>query len=387
MTNMKAVHFGAGNIGRGFIGYLLYKSNYDITFVDIFDRVVDDINKYKRYTVTTLSTSPNKEKVENIMAINLKDSNSLEKEILEADLITTSLGLNNLKNTGELLRGFLKKRSEVSKKPLDVIACENALLATDVLKKAIFDGADENLKEYLEKYVGFPNCAVDRIVPNVKLKRELPIDVAVEGFYEWDIEKNKIKVNNNIKGAEYVEKLDPYLERKLFLLNGAHATIAFLGYLKKYKFIHEAIKDEEIKKIIVGFHKEAVQALSIKHKININILKEYSNKLLKRFENEYLKDDVTRVGRDPVRKLSLNDRLITPLKLCDNLKIDFNDILYGIAAGYLFDYKEDEKAQQIQKIIKEDGINKAIADISQIKEGEYLNNMIADRYKELKEQL
>ena len=65
MTNMKAVHFGAGNIGRGFIGYLLYQSHYDITFVYIFDRVVDDINKYKRYTVTTLSTSPNKEKVEN----------------------------------------------------------------------------------------------------------------------------------------------------------------------------------------------------------------------------------------------------------------------------------------------------------------------------------
>lgn len=384
MTDMKAIHFGAGNIGRGFIGYLLYKSGYDITFVDIFDKVVDDINKYKRYTVTTLSTSPSKEKVENIKAVNLKDNNSLEKEILDTDLITTSLGLNNLKSTGELLRGFLKKRSEVNKKPLDIIACENALLATDVLKKAIFDGADENLKEYLEKYVGFPNCAVDRIVPNVNLKRELPIDVAVEDFYEWDVEKKKIKVNNNIKGAEYVEKLDPYLERKLFLLNGAHATIAYLGYLKKYKFIHEAIKDEEIKKIIVGFHKEAVQALSIKHKIDINILKEYSNKLLKRFENEYLKDDVTRVGRDPVRKLSLNDRLITPLKLCDSLKIDFNDILYGIAAGYLFDYKDDEKAQQIQKIIKEDGISRAIANISQIQEGEYLNNMIVDKYNELK---
>lgn len=384
MTDMKAIHFGAGNIGRGFIGYLLYKSGYDITFVDIFDKVVDDINKYKRYTVTTLSTSPSKEKVENIKAVNLKDNNSLEKEILDTDLITTSLGLNNLKSTGELLRGFLKKRSEVNKKPLDIIACENALLATDVLKKAIFDGADENLKKYLEEYVGFPNCAVDRIVPNVTLKRELPIDVAVEDFYEWDVEKKKIKVNNNIKGAEYVEKLDPYLERKLFLLNGAHATIAYLGYLKKYKFIHEAIKDEGIKKIIVGFHKEAVQALSIKHKIDINILKEYSNKLLKRFENEYLKDDVTRVGRDPVRKLSLNDRLITPLKLCDSLKIDFNDILYGIAAGYLFDYKDDEKAQQIQKIIKEDGISKAIANISQIQEGEYLNNMIVDKYKELK---
>lgn len=387
MTDMKAVHFGAGNIGRGFIGYLLYKSGYNITFVDIFDKVVDDINKYKKYTVITLSTSPNKERVENVKAVNLKDSNSLEKEVLEADLITTSLGLNNLKSTGELLRGFLKKRSEVSKKPLDIIACENALFATDVLKKAIFDEADEKFKEYLENSVGFPNCAVDRIVPNVNIEKEVPIDVAVEDFYEWDIEKNKIKVNNNIKGAEYVEKLDPYLERKLFLLNGAHATIAYLGYLKKYKFIHEAIKDEEIKKIIIGFHKEAVQALSIKHKIDINILKEYSNKLLKRFENKYLKDDVTRVGRDPVRKLSSNDRLITPLKLCHDLKIDFDDILYGVAAGYLFDYKDDKKAQEIQRIIKNDGISKAISDISQIKEREYLNNMIVDKYEEVKKQL
>ncbi|MFL0250171.1 mannitol-1-phosphate 5-dehydrogenase [Clostridium neuense] len=381
---MKAVHFGAGNIGRGFIGYLLYKSNYEITFVDIFDKVVEDINKYKKYTVITLSTSSNKEEVENVKAVNLKDSAYLEKEVLEADLITTSLGLNNLKSTGELLREFLKKRSKVSKKALDIIACENALFATDVLKRAILDKTDEKFQEYLEKYVGFPNCAVDRIVPNVDIEKELPIDVAVEDFYEWDIEKNKIKVNNNIKGAEYVEKLDPYLERKLFLLNGAHATIAYLGYLKKYKFIHEAIKDEEIKKVIVGFHKEAVQALSIKHKIDINILKEYSNKLLKRFENKYLKDDVTRVGRDPVRKLSSNDRLVTPLKLCYNLKIDFNDILYGIAAGYLFDYKNDGKAQEIQKIIKNDGTSKAISNISQIREGEYLNSMIVNKYKELK---
>lgn len=161
MTRMKALHFGAGNIGRGFIGYLLYKSNYETTFVDIFDKVVDDINKYKRYTVITLSTSKNKEKVENVRAVNLKDSVALEKEVLEADLITTSLGLNNLKSTGELLRGFLKKRSEINDKPLDIIACENALFASDVLKKAILDGADEELKKYLEKSVGFPNCTVE----------------------------------------------------------------------------------------------------------------------------------------------------------------------------------------------------------------------------------
>jgi mannitol-1-phosphate 5-dehydrogenase len=188
---MKAVHFGAGNIGRGFIGYLLRKSGYEVTFVDIADSLVDNINKYGEYTVITLSTTQNKEKIEDVKAVSLKDIPSLEKVVLDADLITTSLGANNLKSTGNTLKGILKKRAKTNPKPLDIIACENALMATDMLKDAIFEGENSEFREYLDKSVGFPNSAVDRIVPNVDMKKELPIDVAVEDFYEWDIEKKQ----------------------------------------------------------------------------------------------------------------------------------------------------------------------------------------------------
>lgn len=381
---MRAIHFGAGNIGRGFIGYLLSKSGYEVTFVDIADSLVDAINKYKEYTVITLSTSEVKEKIKNVNAIHLKNVEELKNVVRDADLITTSIGANNLRSTGNLLRELLEDRMANNAKKLDIIACENALFATNVLKEAIMEGASSEFKEYLENYAGFPNSAVDRIVPNVNIKKELPIDVAVEDFYEWDIEKGAIKVNNNIQGAEFVDNLEPYLERKLFLLNGAHATIAYLGYLKGYKFIHEAIKDEFIREIVIGFHLEAVNALSIKHKISVQALKEYSKKLIGRFENAYLQDELFRVGRDPIRKLSFNDRLITPLRICNELGIESKNILCGIGAGYLFDYVDDDRAQEIQSRIKNNGIKNAISFASGLGEEDYLISMIVDKYEELK---
>ncbi|ADL52121.1 mannitol-1-phosphate 5-dehydrogenase [Clostridium cellulovorans] len=382
---MKAVHFGAGNIGRGFIGYLQYKSGYDVTFVDISDFLVDAINKYKNYTVITLSTSENKEEVKNVSAIHLKDIKALEIAVSEADLITTSIGANNLASTGNVLRDLLEKRVQVNKKELDIIACENALFATDILKRSIFDGASIELTEYLQEKVGFPNSAVDRIVPNVNIEKELPIDVAVEDFYEWDIEKDKIKINSEIKGAEYVDKLGPYLERKLFLLNGAHATIAYLGYIKNYKFIHEAVTmDEVIRNAAIGFHNEGIKALSVKHGISVEELKNYSKKIIGRFENSYLQDELSRVGRDPVRKLSANDRLVTPLKLCYELGLEANNILTGIAAGFLFDFEDDEKAQGIQNNIRTNGIVKTVSDVTGLSQDDEVITDIVRKYEELK---
>ncbi|AGK96375.1 mannitol-1-phosphate 5-dehydrogenase [Clostridium pasteurianum] len=381
---MKAVHFGAGNIGRGFIGYLLSKSEYDITFVDISDFLVDNINEYGKYKVITLSDSKSEEEIDNVKAVSLNDTEKLEKIILEADLITTSIGANNLKSTGELLNKLLMKRFKIcGDKLLDIIACENALFATNILKESILEEATQEFKDYLDKSVGFPNSTVDRIVPNVKIKKESPIDVAVEDFYEWDIEKNNVKINNNIVGAAYVDNLEPYLERKLFLLNGAHAATAYIGYIKGYKFIHEAIKDEFIRNIAIGFHKEAIQALSKKHNLDIKLLNEYSQKLIKRFENFYLQDELFRVGRDPMRKLSSNDRLITPLKLCYKLDMKYDNILYGVAAGFLFNYSGDEKAEKIQNSILSEGIHTTICNITGLEENNVLVNMIEDKYKEL----
>lgn len=380
---LKAVHFGAGNIGRGFIGYLLSKSGYEITFVDVFDSLVNDINKYKEYTVITLSDDTKKEKVSNVSALRLNDKENLCKEIMEADLVTTSIGANNLASTGKMLKEFLMVRMESNKKPLDIIACENALFATNIIKEAILEDASSNFRAYVEEYVGFPNSAVDRIVPNVNMEKECPIDVAVEDFYEWDIEKGPVKVNKEIQGAEYTENLEPYLERKLFLLNGAHATTAYLGYLKKFNFIHEAIKDSSIREVILNFHQEGVKALNIKHNMEISALEEYSGKIIKRFENSYLQDEISRVGRDPVRKLSSKDRLVSPLKLCVEYNVACPSIVTGIAAGFLFDLEEDPKAEYVQNSIKTKGLKDTILEVTGLSGESAIVEDIIAKYSEL----
>ncbi|ASW42372.1 mannitol-1-phosphate 5-dehydrogenase [Clostridium isatidis] len=380
---LKAIHFGAGNIGRGFIGYLLAKSGYEVTFVDIADSLVDDINKYKEYSVIILSDVKTEEKVKNVKAINLKDKEAVKKAVLDADLVTTSIGANNLKSTAGLLKEVLEERMRANDRPLDIIACENALFATNIIKETILEGASEEFKKYLDEKVGFPNSAVDRIVPNTNAVKECPIDVLVEDFFEWDIEKNKVKVNSEIDGAEYTDNLEPYLERKLFMLNGAHATVAYLGYLKKYEYIHEAIMDEKIRETALSFHKECLKALNIKHGMEISSLEDYSKKVIKRFENSYLQDVVSRVGRDPIRKLSNKDRLVSPLKLCIEYNLEYNTIAKGIAAGLLFDAEDDPKAKEVQALIKAEGLRAAINKVCGI-EDEKVIDLIIENYNQIK---
>ena len=377
---MNAVHFGAGNIGRGFIGYLLAKSGYDLTFIDISEELVSHIRRLGRYKVITLGTSRNEETVEGVKAVSLKDAQGLQQAVLNADLITLSIGANNLKSTGGVLReALLRRAAENPGRQLDIIACENALFATDILKEAILEGADDGFRAYLEKEVGFPNCAVDRIVPATALKKESPIDVAVEDFFEWDIEKGKVRVNGGITGVNYVADLAPYLKRKIFLLNGAHALIAYTGYRKHYRYIHEAIRDTEIRGAVEKFHGEAIAALCREYGLDRGALEQYSGKLIRRFENAYLQDEVTRVGRDPVRKLSGNDRLIAPLKLCRQYGLPYEGIVFAVAAGLAFDSPDDPKARQIQQMIADSGVRTAAEKITGL-EDDVLIDAIEMRY-------
>ncbi|MFT8887195.1 MAG: mannitol-1-phosphate 5-dehydrogenase [Ethanoligenens sp.] len=381
---MQAIHFGAGNIGRGFIGYLLSKSGYEVTFVDISKHLVDQINQHGKYQVITLSTTPKKEEIAHVKAIDLHAMEQLKEAVVKTDLITLSIGANNLKTTGKLLQELLKARQEQNpEKPLDIIACENALFATDILKESILENADAAFQTYLERWVGFPNSAVDRIVPNVEIKKDSPIDVAVEDFFEWDLESGKIKHNPDIQGADYVENLAPYLERKLFLLNGAHAAIAYIGYLTGYRYIHEAIQDDFIRSTVIQFHQEASEALCQKHHMDKAALEAYSQKLLRRFGNTYLQDELSRVGRDPMRKLSIKDRMVSPLQLCSDLHLPYDAIARAVAAGFAFDYEGDSKAMEVQSDIIDGGIKYAISNVTGLDTGSEMVERIVTEYKQL----
>src|SRR3712207_4353674 len=112
---------------------------------------------------------------------------------------------------------------------------------------------------------------------------------------------------------ELTDNLMAFVERKLFTLNTGHLISAYLGKQAGVKWIKEAIAIDSVKTAVKATMEESGAVLIKRYNFDPAAHAAYIEKILKRFANPYLNDDVNRVGREPIRKLSANDRLIKPL--------------------------------------------------------------------------
>jgi mannitol-1-phosphate 5-dehydrogenase len=343
---MLAVHFGAGNIGRGFIGQLLHQAGYEVCFVDVNQELVDAINSRKAYTVQLATEGTPVSVVEGVRAIHGQDTEAVAQAIAEADLVTTAVGPNVLPHIAPAIAAGIARRMKQTDRPLNVIACENMIGGSSQLKTHVFARLDEADRPKAEELVGFPNAAVDRIVP--LQKHEDKLLVTVEPFFEWAVDQSHIiGAIPQIEGVTYVNDLTPYIERKLYTVNTGHAMIAYLGYQMGYAVIDEAIRDDEILRATRQALQETGALLVAKHAFDKRQHEEYVEKILGRFANPYISDQVTRVGRSPIRKLSPQDRLVGPAMQCFDHGIVPEHLGLGIAAALLFDFREDPEAVQL----------------------------------------
>ncbi|EUJ24300.1 mannitol-1-phosphate 5-dehydrogenase [Listeria grandensis FSL F6-0971] len=225
---MMAVHFGAGNIGRGFIGQLLHEAKYHVTFVDVNKSVVDALNEKKQYQVILADDSQHVDLITDVSAINSQENpEQVIAAILDTELVTTAVGPTILPFIAKTLVAGIKARIAIQK-PLIVMACENMIGASASLQASVYAELSETEKQYADAFVSFPNAAVDRIVPNQT--QDDPLSVLVEPFFEWVVEESAIKgAVPAIPGITYVADLTPYIERKLFTVNTGHAVTATLA--------------------------------------------------------------------------------------------------------------------------------------------------------------
>ncbi|WP_347552687.1 mannitol-1-phosphate 5-dehydrogenase [Pseudalkalibacillus hwajinpoensis] len=381
---MLAVHFGAGNIGRGFIGKLLSQSGYEVCFVDINETVINELNQRNRYNVEILGQESEQIIVEGVKGINSKQNpDAVVDAIYQADLITTAVGPTVLKLISSVIKEGISKRMKEGKVPINVIACENMIGGSTLLKNAVEEKLNAEERKMLDQYAGFPDAAVDRIVPNQK--HEDPLMVAVEPFYEWVVDQTMMAGQvPNIAGLTYVDDLAPYIERKLFTVNTGHAMTAYLGYQAGYNTIKETLENKEIYADVKKALEESGELLQHKHGFDQTTHEAYIAKILGRFENPHLVDEVTRVGRAPIRKIGPDDRLVGPARQLAELNKEPNYLAKGIAAALRFDPEEDEDAVQIQKKIKSEGLSSAITSFTGVEEGEQLFELISKHYKEMK---
>ena len=379
---MKAIQFGAGNIGRGFIGAVLAQAGYELVFADVVEELLNQINSRKEYTVHVSDHNSYDIEVKGVRAVN-SGSEEAVREIAGADIITTAVGLRILKFVAPTVaKGIAARKAAGNEAPLNVIACENGLKATSQLKELVFAQLDSETAAWAEKHVGFPDAAVDRIVPPVRC--EIPLDVAVEEYFEWDVERASfVGPVPEIKGMTPVDNLLAYVERKLFTLNTGHATAAYLGKLKGIGTIGECVADPKIAAIVKEAMQQSGEGLVRKFGFDHDAHFAYIEKILRRFSNPYLRDECDRVGREPLRKLAPNDRLILPMMTAKGFGLPYDKLLLAIGGALHFDNAQDAQSVEMLESIKNEGLEATVAKYTGIPAGDPLIAEIAAAYEKV----
>lgn len=384
----KAVMYGAGNIGRGFIGKLLSESSYEVCFIDIASDIVDKLNEDNAYPVKIVSNDGQRdEMVYHVSAINGRDIKAVASAVCAAELVATAVGINVLPHIVTPLCEGIKLRTKSNPRPLNIIICENMLDADQYLRCLIEKELGEAYKPWLDENLGLVQASIGRMVPVMtdEMKEGNILRVWAEPYERLPVDKSAFKgATPAIRNLVPFSPFGFYIKRKLFIRNMGHAMSAYLGYQKGYQYIYECVEDKEIRPVVEKAMKSVAAALSKEYDVPITALYEHVDDLLYRFSNKALADTVTRVGRDPIRKLGRNDRLIGAALYCMEHEVMADSIACAIASCLKYDNADDEVAIELQSTIKQMGVAHCVETVCGIGKANGLHSMILNAYEQVR---
>lgn len=386
---MKAVHFGAGNIGRGFVAEFLHKSGYEVVFCDVMDNIIYQLNASKSYKVIQVGAEGTSETtITNYRAINSKTHEAdVIKEITTADVVTCSVGPNILKFIAPVIAKGVDSRPNDAT-PIAVIACENAIGATDTLAEHIKHPKctpEHRLDDHHER-ARYANSAIDRIVP--AQDPDAGLDVKLEKFYEWVVDRSPFHDHEPpaIEGVKWVDNLIPYIERKLFTVNTGHAAAAYHGYYHQKTTVYDALQDKNILEEVNKALSETSTLIVGKHGIDAEEQAAYVKKIITRIGNPHLEDAVERVGRAPLRKLSRKERFIGPAaELAEDGK-PFGALLDAAEMAFRFQNVEgDEESAELAKIMESMSADEVVQKVCGLTEKDKLYSHVIEVVKRVQQ--
>ena len=383
----KAVHFGAGNIGRGFLGQLYSQSGWRTVFVDVDQALVAALNARHAYQIVILGLRSYKIDVANVSAVDGRDLDAVAREIANADFLGTSVGVNVLPKVAPALARGMEVRAAQKRGPIDVLVCENLLDAAKILRQHVLTHCSAAAKQYVGSKVGFVGSVVSRMVPIVpdEVRRQKPLYVAVEEYAILPVDRHAfVAPIPDIKGMEPVNNLHALEERKLFTHNCGHAICAFVGYKAGLEYTWQVVSKPELRQWVLEGLWESGEAQIKKHGFTHAQHEAHINNLLERFANRELGDTVFRLARDPVRKLGRRDRLIGAALLALEYGIQPRRLVEGIVLALRYDEPKDEKAQELQSVIRDKGIEHVLSFVCGLRDNEPLKAMILKEYSKPK---
>lgn len=328
--------------------------------------MIDALNERGEHEIGIASPNHEKIQVTHVRGINNKENPAdVVLAIAEADIVTTAIGPNILPFIAELCaKGIQERRASGNKAPLDFAACENMIGGTEFLFGKVKEYLSYEDMVFVNKYVGFPNATVDRIVPGQH--HEDPLYVEVEPFHEWAIDESQMKSDIRLEGAHYATDLEPFIERKLFSVNSGHATVAYNASYSGYRTILEGLQHEEILAALMAVQAETRSLLLSKWGTYFTeeSLVEYHKVIISRFANPEIIDEVTRVGRTPIRKPGYDEQFIRPIRELKENGISYAAHLDVVGKIFAYDNTEDEQSVELQEKLKLSVLTDAVKEVT-----------------------
>ncbi|MDX8417319.1 mannitol-1-phosphate 5-dehydrogenase [Absicoccus intestinalis] len=370
----KAIIFGCGKIARGFVGQLLYLSDFAITFVDVYQPIIDKVNTDKKYHVHVLGDASLDSVITGISALNFNESQEVFDAFKEADIAFVSVGGKNLINVANCLSSIFELYG-IPKIKKNIIVCENWADAANTLKDPLYKNLSVENKDLFNKYIGITEGVLMRTAtqPDEKLAQKYPLDVWVQNYWYLPIDRSRLITDiPEIQSIEALDHFGNFLIQKMYTNNTSNAVIAYTGYLLGYEILAEAANSPEISKILDKTYKEINQTLVAELGVDPKDQEEFSKRARKKYCDWTIVDKITRHAKDPLRKLGPKDRLIAPSRMALKHGIYPETLITTIAEALFFDEPTDESAMELKKIRREKGIEYVLKNVCKLDADEVL---------------
>jgi mannitol-1-phosphate 5-dehydrogenase len=329
MGGKNLVLFGAGMTGRGQVAQLAFEDGWSLTLVDSHAPLIRLLRETGAYTIHLIGEPPRQVTVSGYCALHTSESEAIAGAVSAADLVVTSVLEPNLPAVAETLAPALLRRLAENGRPLNIIAAENMVESSALLKSCAERHVPEGQREAFFGRFGFPSSMIARVVPVA----QNPLQIYAEAYSEWTADRGAVAgVPPALHGLEWVNNQPARLVRKLYTANTAHAVCATLGWLAGYVYIHEAAQDPEIVRRFTAAIAETRAALCLEFGFAEEDLSRYGGSLAPRLASPALPDSLARVIRQPIRKLGKDERLVGPLLLCEKHGLPRGALCYGVAS-------------------------------------------------------
>ncbi len=350
MIDQNIVIFGAGKIGRSFIGQLFGKAGYEVVFVDIDRSLVDELNEKEAYPV--VSKGPDQEDflvIKNVSAIHAQDRNSVVEAITKTDVMAISVGKNALQELAPVVAsGLLEREKNSPGRVLDIILAENMRSADLFFREKLREILPSSYP--LEKRIGLVETSIGKMVPIMALDdlKEDPLQVFAEPYNSLILDRlGFLGEIPHIKEFALKDNIKAWVDRKSFIHNLGHAAAAYYGHylLPNTPYMHEVLKNRRVFDFARQVMYEAAELLMAVYpnEFIMEGLTHHINDLLSRFQNQNLGDTIFRVGSDLKRKLGPDDRFMATIRLAIEKKVAYGMILEAMAMGFLFQAKDENE--------------------------------------------